>query len=112
MECERCGTDISGVPVTKPEAPAEIKEKEAPETVTEEVKVEEAETVVKEAEAVQPEFKSTLLWDEKYDKKSGRQLGHSPFFTDGKHFFVISIIKDVRKLEEDEERASPKLVLE
>lgn len=47
-----CGTDISGVSVTKPEAPAEIKEEEAPETVIEEVKVEEAETVVKEAEAV------------------------------------------------------------
>lgn len=46
------------------------------------------------------------------DKKTGRWLSQSPFFTDGQYFYVISTLKDVRKLEEDEERQPTKFVLE
>jgi hypothetical protein len=46
------------------------------------------------------------------DKKTGRYLQQSPFFTDGQYFYVLSTVKDVRKIDEDEDRKETQIVLE
>jgi hypothetical protein len=85
----------------------------AEETKVEETKAEDADPAkATEEKPDEPGFKSTLLWDDKMNKTTGRWLSHSPFFTDGQFFYVISTLKDVRKLEEDEERQPLKWVLE
>jgi hypothetical protein len=44
--------------------------------------------------------------------KSGRQLSESPFFTDGRYFYVVSRNQDKDENDDEEEPAQTKLIVE